>query len=300
MPHKDPVPPKVVFALQAPTLLNILAKSPRWRMFVADMGDCRGIAEASLLDAPKWDGLSEGIRAVFVCTPDQRRMAETTFPNAEIVWVAHNGRQQILNLPESQCEHYLTFSHRVQHMVESYLSEAANVRVIVPHYKPAPQWKWAKDVSFTFNNRPKTREPDAADMMKQVLDRAGVTDHRVYGQDQPLGFATPEVRAKLYAASSCYLSALPNWAGFGLAQHECLAAGVPLVANTWGDFGFEEPLLPGVHSNLPMVAHHLKRVRESKAVAQTLSVAGMDFISARRKMSRMNDGITNLLDSLYL
>lgn len=291
---------KVVFAMQSPTLLNILAKSHKWDLSVADLGDSQGLAEAQLAEAPQWDGRADGVEAVFVCSPDQERNAHIIFPRSKIVWVAHNGRCEILDLPTSECDHYLTFSYRVKHMVEAHVP-SANVQAIVPYFKAQPVWDWVSDTSWTFRNRPSTRQPDVDEMMTRVFEltrRYKLESHLVYGQDQALGFATEATKEMLHRCSSCYLSTLPRWAGFGLAEHEAMAAGVPLVALSWGDFDNGEHKVQGIRNSLQSVANYLIISRMYRGEAIQMSMSGLDFIDQRRSMRRMECCIETLLDSL--
>jgi signal transduction histidine kinase len=59
----------------------------------------------------------------------------------------------------------------------------------------------------------------------------------VFGQDQPHGFATEEVKRKLWAASSAYVSVLYPRAGFGLAEHEATHEELEALAKVLREIG---------------------------------------------------------------
>ena len=58
----------VVFAMQAPTLLNILATSWVWDLSVQDLGDADGLAEVALSKVKPYSGESVSTRVrVLAC-----------------------------------------------------------------------------------------------------------------------------------------------------------------------------------------------------------------------------------------
>lgn len=290
------MPPRVVAAIQAPTLLNILSKSPAWKLEAADLGDAKGLDEASLLRVPRWDGRAEGVCMVLVCTPLHLENARSLFPKAKHVWCAHNGRKDILALPGSRLMHYLTFSHRNRAMVMAHVPEAS-VSVISPAYTPRRVWSWTNALSWTLRNRPKTRRPDVDTAIARILEDAGIDNHRVFGQDQPLGFATPEIRTTLLCRSSAYLSPLPPWAGFGLAEHEAMAAGCPLVGlRDWGDFMAEPYELLGLCKTTVEAANALALCRADKHYADAVGESGTAYVAARCTADRMDRSIVETIE----
>jgi hypothetical protein len=199
------MPPRVVFALQAPTLLNILVLSKKWRLEVAKLEDCDGLAEAALLNAERWDGRKAGVEHVFVCTPAQVVSVRRLFPKAKLWWVLHTGLSS-LRTPRGACN-VLVFSNAVAALHKNRNSRL-KASVVVPAYAPDPFWSWSQDYSWTLKNHPASRNQEALQRILNARDAAGVR-HDFFGQDWPNGSATPEKLRELRSQCSAYLSALP-------------------------------------------------------------------------------------------
>lgn len=279
--------PLVVWALQAPTLLNLLARSDQWRLEVSDLGDASGLDECRLLTAPAHQGGEPA--AVVVCTPAQLDRARRTFPRARIVWALHNGRRQLL--PPSQNVHEtLCFSH---HVAALQRRDGVKSHVIVPAYAARQQFRWSPDKLFVMTNRPNTRTGERERLLDLVEEASGKQATR-YGQGQRAGFLRD--RSAVYADCSGYLSALPDWAGFGLAEHECFAAGVPVVGNRrWGDMEEELPSYGALALTVGEQGACARRVAEDPEFAAELSADGLAFIERCRTAARMDEGIERLL-----
>jgi hypothetical protein len=180
------MPPRVVFALQAPTLLNILARSDQWRLEVANLGDCKDLTETSLLESSRWDGHTAGVEHVFVCTPLQEARARRFLPKAKLWWVLHTGLTSLAT-PPNACD-VLAFSNTVAalHKTRNPLLKTA---VVVPAYTPGPAlWSWRQNYTWTLKNRPTSRNQAALQLILNVRNAAGV-QHDFFGQDWPNGFA---------------------------------------------------------------------------------------------------------------
>jgi hypothetical protein len=83
--------PRVVAALQSPTLLNILIQSSAWSLSVQELGDHAGLKETSLADFPILRRPEERVELVLVCSPDHLFNARKIWPRAKIAWLIHNG-----------------------------------------------------------------------------------------------------------------------------------------------------------------------------------------------------------------
>jgi len=230
---------KVLFAYQAPTLIDNLAACDLWDATVVDLGDSTGFDERKLLRTPRCVS-SSGAGWVFVCTPLQLQNAQLLAAyGTKICWVMHNGKMNHdlrSDLRPHKVHRIACMSQRNAEQVEQWLGSDVPIFVLRPAYEPDAKWKrWTKDVSWTVKSRPWARDRQALDTLYAVIKNAGAFDHRWYGQGQPNGFLLPGEKAKLLEACSCYVSCLPFWAGFGLTEHECMAAGVPVIGSLWGD-----------------------------------------------------------------
>jgi hypothetical protein len=282
---------RVVFAIQAPTLLNRLALSKHWTLEVADLGDS-ALAERARLTVPRYE--SGEVHAVFVATPDHLLRARERWPQSKHVWCAHNGRADIvaeigLGLP------ILTFSRRT-----AALQQAAQPRVKVaairPCYTPNPIWSWERDKFWYMLSRPETRRNELPAANRYVLERSGVRCV-AYGENQPGGFLTDP--SELMRSCSGYLSSLQYSSGFGLAQHECFAAGVPLVCSRWGDSVEEiSPDYSSLHDDLDAQAAALTRLATDEAFAKAMSELGLQYIAERRTQSVMDLEVEQALATL--
>jgi hypothetical protein len=318
--------PVVVAALQAPTLLNLWARSTRWHLRV--FGGPDDLAEAALLDVPAYT-IGDPV-AVLVCHAPQLAQAAKLWPKAKLVWVAHNC-QNVSDDPRIHGHVALNtvISRRAQEHAEALGHPASSWFVITPAYMPIRRHRWKRDVLWTMQSRPDSpSHPDpnrAADqrILDQCLARCAPTEvayalgdptlgtrerafcsprselasrHTLYGQDQPAGFLDRAGQDRLIAACSGYLSCLRPSAGFGLAQHEMLAAGVPLIANTWAGVADDGGSLGGVRDSLDEVAQLADLICTDSLAASRIGEAGLDFISAKRNQEQMDRGIEAFLN----
>lgn len=291
--------PLVVAALQAPTLLNIWASSKPWDLRVADLGGSGDLEEAKLLRVERYDG-GEPL-AVMVCHPEQIAAARERWPKAKIVWVLHNARH---TTDDPAIDRWVALNTHIAMQAGSY-ADYDRCSVVTPAYHARPTWRWAPDELWTMQSRPSTPErPDpnrAADqaILDEVLARGNLRCcHRMFGQGQPGGFLDESAKYRMMSRCSGYLSCLRPWAGFGLAQHEMLAAGVPLIANEWLGAADGDHVLYGVtraHINVALNAAGVCRDRDW---ARTISDSGLAFIAKYRTRQIMDEGIERLLEAL--
>lgn len=103
---------------------------------------------------------------------------------------------------------------------------------------------------------------------------------------------------ELRSHCSTYLSALPKEAGFGLTEHENLAAGVPVIGSRWGDMDSE--MSAGywcLHDRHANQVSALKQLAVDHDAAKQVSERGLDFIAEQRTPQRMEESIQQLLDT---
>lgn len=286
----------VVVAHQSPTLFNILARSSAWHMWMSPMGDHEGLAESDLCEVPTWvrerDPRPD---LVMVCSPAQLDTAERMFPNAKKLWVIHNGRDRGL-LPydhETRVVGAVAFSRKV-----CWLQGDRRVPVyfISPAYEARPVWTWEANRLWMMRNRPKVRFDDLDSVISAVC--RGLY-FEVWGQDQQLGFASAHARVELMGRCSAYMAGLDRAAGFGLAQHECFAAGVPVIGGWWGDLEYEmSSRYWGLRHDLYEMSRAALRVTVDEAGATELSQLGLEYIRRYRTVERMDETVNDMLGKL--
>lgn len=290
------MPLNVVAAVQAPTLLNILSKSPAWNLLASKMGDHEGLAECAALTVPLWDEKDPAPEIVLVCSPAHLPPAKRRWPKAKIVWVVHNGRERGLLPPEHEDKvaGVLVFSERLRWLCQA--GRRPRFHFISPAYEVARAWTWAPNNLWTLRNRPDTRNDNRANIFAAITQ--GST-HTFYGQGQDTEFADETKKAGLRNSCSAYVSALDRAAGFGLAEHEAMAAGVPLIGGWWGDMGEElSPDYWGLQYDLRKMYESTQRVAKDAEGAEELSALGCEYIAKYRTPERMDQTIQDLLKAL--
>jgi hypothetical protein len=293
--------PRVIAALQAPTLLNEWAKSSAWRLEVAKLGDHGGLAEANLLTAPMWDDDPAGIAAVLVSSHLQLENARSRFPNARKIWILHTGRAPAPPFP--LIDGVIALSRRVIDLqrTRSSLLMTKPTWIIPPAYEASAIYRWHPDRAWTMNSRPSTRSPEPTALLDLTiaLARQRGVEVTTYGQGTAAGFLDDEARLALQRASSCYVSPMPPWSGFGLAQHECFAAGTPVAGLIWGDLREEMPVpYDALCDDLDSLADRIKRLATDKGYANAISAAGLEYIRTCRTAARMNEAIADAVSAI--
>jgi len=283
----------VVAAVQSPTLLNILAISSAWSLRTYAMGDHAGLAETSEMLAPVWDEASPAPEVVLVCTPAHRELAMRKWPTARRLWVLHNGYEPGLLPPE--CENGLAgvvcFSEKVRWIRQA--SSRTRCHFVSPAYVVKPLWTWQPNALWTLRSRPRSRHDDRDCVFAAVVQGA---EHKFYGQGQQAGFADSETKRRMLVSSSAYVSCLMRSSGFGLAEHEAFAAGVPVVGGWWGDLAAELPVeYWSLSHDLYTTADAAKRLASKPDGAGDLSELGFNYIRKYRSAERMNESIAELL-----
>jgi len=295
---------RVVAALQAPTLLNNWARSKKWDLQVAEIAYHEGLSEASLLSAPKWDGVSSDIMAVLVTTPAQLESAASVFPSAKRIWIAHNGQGHLIPRPLlDQIDGIVTLSRKVLDLQRTQIPELLGkpAWIIPPSYVPTHEFGWSPNAAWSMKSRPRTRDKYELAFFAQCQERASKLGIQIklFGQDAPGGFLDESTRAALYEICSCYVSALPPWAGFGLAEHECMAAGVPVVGLYWGDvremYGQKYPALV---DDLDSLAEVIEKLCDDREFARRVSEAGHDYIETCFSPTAMDQAIVQFVEEI--
>jgi hypothetical protein len=304
--------PIVLFAAQAPTLLNRLVTSPAWDLRAEPMGDHDGIAEMRELGVPSLAGDTPDV--IVVCSPRQlkaaRGIAIAAAEPIPIVWAAHNGYEP--SLTDGWEGPVLTFS--ANNLATHTPRSRQHTYVIRPSFQPKPDSRTTPAYRtlrslFTMESRPETRvfaKSMRAALRGQIVDTSSVPVV-TYGQHQPAGYLEAPARERLFRGGSLgYLSCLPTNAGFALAEHEALEAGCPLLALAWGDAHVTLAGYPGLcHSEAQMVRRLEELasvVREGDAAIDArraqYAEAGWDALLTHTTPRIQNDGINAFLDGL--
>lgn len=303
--------PVVVAALQSPFLLNRWRQSDAWDFYYELLGDDTGLEEAKELDVPRFkDSLipDSRVQAVLVTSPLQLENAQKRFPQAWVFWVVHTGF--FLEVLPSEHVHkidgIITLSQRVMDIqfVHKPILHTKNNFVITPWYTARPVWSWKKDTLWTIRSRPASRMKPEKEPFDYTLNaikkyqRSHNNTPRIYffGQDAPDGYIDQKRKERFYKKSSAYIGALPVDAGFGMAEHEALAAGVPVVCMRWGDMPVElspdYSALVGTQEELPLAA---LRLATDKNYAREMSRLGLEYIAKYRTKESMDRQITSFV-----
>ena len=276
-------------------------------MSVADFGDSEDLAEMSQLEAPLWDGIESNVELVFVCSPLHVVRARKFLPKARIALVSHQGFGHKVPYSEDAAV-LVTFSTAVQQFIQSdatrllHLRDISRYAVLTPHFRVTPNWRWRSNVIWTMKSRPDTREPLALAMLNSIQAMSKLSI-RVFGQLQSDGLLDRMGKEKLRSESSCYLSALHPRAGFGLSEHEAMAAGCPVIGTLWGDLQLSHRLgLTGPWSgfreygDLYNLIDLLSIVATTPDRARQISEEQQEYVSSAFSVRRMDASITELLD----
>lgn len=269
------MPPRVLFAHQAPTLIDNFAQSHLWRVETIDLGDSDGFDEMKLLKTSK-SSTTSGVEWLFVCSPLQLQNAQSL--GSKVCWVMHNGKPNpnlvgVINPSNTQA--IVCMSERNAAQVRFWYGKDIPVHVLIPGYEPTPVWSWRSNLSWTVKSRPWARDREALELVHSVVIGSKAFNHLWYGQGQPSGFLTPRNKLSIMQSCSCYISSLPRWAGFGLTEHECMAAGVPVVGSRWGDTA---QIGPGsLLNDWPKVQEQLATLARSTACPKA-SEAQLEYI----------------------
>lgn len=303
--------PIVLFALQAPTLLPLLAASTLWDLRVLPMGDHEGLAEAAGVDGLRALG-SDTPDVIVVCSPAHRKAAEqlcvTLGKDIPIVWAAHNGYQT--ELLDGWQGPLLTFSANNLHAHSPESREQTFViRPHVPRGEELAIGTLFYGGAFTMQNRPSTRQFQTrmrGALFDEAVAASGLRVDR-YGQDQPLGPLSPSGKRKKFATALGYASCLPTNAGFGLAEHEALAHGCPVFGLLWGDAHVTLADYPGLVSSQAQLTDLFREVAtyaglENAARApelrKNIAQAGYDLLATHYTLDIMDAGIAAFLSGL--
>lgn len=287
---------EVVAAYQSPALFNILATSKQWRLRMAPLGDHEELAELAELDVPTWTEADPSPELVVVCSPAQCDAAKQQWPDAKRIWAVHNGFERWL-LPaeyEQEVVAAVCFSDRVRWLQQT--GRTTRFVFLSPAYEAMPTWTWEPNHLWTLRNRIAERKSDGETVIAAVTEGLA---HVYYGQGQPAGIADRTKKVELRSSCSGYISALHRSAGFGLAEHEAMAAGVPVIGGWWGDLDKEiGPGYWGLVDDIRDMKRAARKVADSSGDATRLSQMGLEYIRRYRTADRMDDSITSLLSAI--
>lgn len=296
--------PHVVAALQSPTLLNNWASATGWTLKAAKLGDHEGLAEANLLQVPIWDGKDDAVAAVLVTTPLQLEEARKRFSHAAHIWIIHNGRFGLIP-PRliDQVDGIITLSRKVLALQRTHHPALMHKPswVIAPSYEANKRYQWMPNRAWTMKSRPSTRDRYDLALTDQIIELAKQRSVNIvmYGQDTVGGFLDHDAKNQLQQLCSCYVSPLPPWAGFGLAQHEALSAGVPVAGLIWGDLAEDLTMpYPALSNTLDELSETIYRLCNDNAFANEVSDAGLDYIASCRGKLQMERSVTRFIDEV--
>ena len=287
------MPFTAVWAHQSPTLLNLFRASPEWDLRVADLGDC-SFQEKDLLTClvEQPDQIAHP-DAVFVCAPGHFCRARKAWPKAKLVWVFHQGYPNREPQEAKECCAAVCFHPAIAAMLETF-----SVRVLTPHFPVSHQWKFGPTDAYMMMSRPRSRPMMQIAANKELLQAVETaTGKRAwwYGEQAPDGFrADPST---LYAEHACYLSRLPWRSGIGLAEHEAMAAGMPMVGAAWGAY-WETWNNHMRYCDTDMIAAEAKEIMTSRTRAENLSELQQRYVGATYSTENMNDSIARFIGSL--
>jgi hypothetical protein len=289
--------PLVVWAIQSPTILNRLARSQAWRLRVADLGDSTGFRERELLACRQYDAGDGDPNFVFVCSMMQLQTARHRFPRATMVFVAHQGYPfRIMHLlKEVSCIATFCSSHAD---VYQDLLPLHRSRALIPVFVPEPTWQWSPETLWTVLSRPGGRHPMASAGVHEILYLMAEArpkqrpSHVWYGQDQPGGFLDEAGISAKKSRCSAYLTMLPPKSGIGLVEHECMAAGVPIVGARWADL-LRLGDVRSLHDyfSFERIREECFELCDSEAYARSVSEDGLQYVSERFSQRAMDQSI---------
>jgi len=281
----------VVTANQAPTLMNMLAGSRSWDMRWVPTADHEGVSEMSLMKVPRYERGSPGI--ALVCAPAQIDLMRARFPAAKVVWVAHNGYWRPDQSVFARVDACLAISKRVAQIHEAVTG--VKTYFVSPAYTAQARWAWKRDIFVTVRSRPSQRMDDVSSVAAFAL-RGFV--HRYFGQDQAGGFVDGEQKARVLAECSAYASFLHRSAGFGLAEHEAMALGAPIIGCFWGDMETEARSYPALCHSIYDLRHVANRLANDTSFAQLCSEHSLAYIEACRTQDRMDSTIAAFVEAV--
>jgi hypothetical protein len=276
------MPPTILFALQAPTLLNNFAQIPEvWDVRYVKTGPV-DFAEESLLEVPEWDGAP---LSLFVgCDASHEAWAVSHLLDVPSYTMIHTsdpngmgGRQFGKHLIGMQRHGLNLAAWHLKPKSTHYLSIA---------YEAKPSWTWAPDEPWSVMSRPQHRRPGTQARMAFLR----------YGQDQPDGFLVGAARAEVLANSSCYVSMVGPEAGVGLMEHEAMAAGVPVVARAWGDLLDNMPDYPGIARDDSELLALALQCSVNRGFAEHVAEAGLRYTKLFRTRESLVQSATSLLE----
>lgn len=105
-------------------------------------------------------------------------------------------------------------------------------------------------------------------------------------------------KMEVMSSSSAYASLLHRSAGFGLAEHEGMSLGSPLLGSFWGDMEIEVRDMPSLRYSIRELPGVASILATDQQFAEECSAASLDYISTCRTESRMNETIASAVEQI--
>ena len=291
------MPPVVVIGYQSPGLVCRLRLSNSWNLQAHPLGEplCDSWPDWA---APEFRGDAASVEMVLVGSARQLLEARRIFPRARIVQLAHQGH--LHRLPVwYEATNILTFSFGNRLQLLRHM-EFSNIFVVRPFFEPASIWKWQKNEVWTMMSNPELRKPLDNAGPNQILAMAAGNGirHTWYGAGRPVGTLDEIGKRRVMSSCAAYLTVLRPKSGVGLAEHECMAAGVPVVGAAFADALDAAQDLPlWDYWDFDYIVEDLLRAAHHKSWAQRFSEMGLEYISSHCNLSAMDESIQLLLDT---
>jgi hypothetical protein len=284
------MPPTILFALQAPTLLNNFAQIPEvWDVRYVKTGPV-DFAEESMLEVPEWDGT---VPDLFVgCDASHEAWAFRHLIGVPSYTMIHTSDPN--DMGGRQIGKHLIGMQRHGLNLAAWHLKPRSMHYLSIAYDAKPSWTWAPDEPWSMMSRPQHRRPGTQARMAFLKEK--VPHLKLYGQDQPDGFLAGAERAEVLANSSCYVSMVGPEAGVGLMEHEAMAAGVPVVARAWGDLLDNMPDYPGIARDDNELFDLALRCSMDRSFAEHVAEAGLRYTRLFRTRESLVQSATSLLE----
>jgi hypothetical protein len=284
------MPPTILFALQAPTLLNNFAQIPEvWDVRYVKTGPV-DFAEESLLEVPEWDG---ALLSLFVgCDASHEAWAARHLLDVPSYTMIHTSDPN--GMGGRQFGKHMIGMQRHGLNIAEWHWKPKSTHYLSIAYEAKPSWTWAPYRPWSVMSRPQHRRPGTQARMAFLRDKLPYLS--LYGQDQPDGFLVGAARAEVLANSSCYVSMVGPEAGVGLMEHEAMAAGVPVVARAWGDLLDNMPDYPGIARDDSELLALALQCSVNRGFAEHVAEAGLRYTKLFRTRESLVQSATSLLE----
>ena len=289
--------PRIIAAMQAPTLLQRLSQAKQWRIETLDAGDS-ALQEASLCKLPQWDGDLTGVVAAWACSPAHVEWFQNYCRGVPIWWLGHNVKPELYPTVARRLPLLCFTQHSLGVLAPLHLGE--HRAHVVPRYDPEPVWRWQAGMSWAMRSRPKHRFADEVSRLEWVVAQAQERrphTHLRFGEGQPGGFVDEAGKRAVSASCSAYVSSLPPWTGIQQGEHEAMALGCPMITAPNQDYATGGLVSPCVaESEVDQVAA-LARCLDHPGVAAEASAAGLAYVARWHGAARSEESVCSYLEA---